>query len=72
MYCVQAIETAKKQAEKIEEYFTSESDEDVHSDEDVYISEYEKAALRRREENRQLMKELQIYRVSAHVLNRCD
>lgn len=36
----------------------------VSSDEDE-ISEYEKAALRRREENRQLMKKLQIYRVRA-------
>ena len=49
--------------------FVSESDEDVggvYSNgeiEYVYISEYEKAALRIKEENRQLIKKLQIYRV---------
>ena len=68
MYCIQVISTAKKQAKKNkdqEEYFASESDEDAYSDDDCYISEYERAALKRKEENQQLMKELQIYRVSA-------
>ena len=70
MYCIQAISTAKKQAEKSKdqgEYFASESDEDAYSGDDVYVSEYEKAALKRREENLQLMKQLQMYRVSAYI-----
>lgn len=59
--------SAEKNKYGEEKLFPSDSDEDVNSDEEVYISEYEKAAIRRREENRQLMKELQIYRVSVHV-----
>ena len=56
MYRIQAISTAKKQAEKSkdqEEYFASESDEDVYSgDNNVYIRMYlNKAALKRREGN---------------------
>jgi len=47
----------------------SDSDEDAYS-EDVYVSEYEQAALRRKEENQQLMKELQIYRVSVCICMR--
>ena len=70
-YCIQATLTKKKFEEQnndLEESsnFVSESDDSLSDsdDDDVYISDYEKAALKRKEENCQLMKKLQIYRVS--------
>ena len=47
----------------------SSGESDTISDDE--ISEYEKAALRRREENQQLLKKLQIYRVRHVIITYC-
>ena len=69
IHCIQVIlaEKRKLEEERAREESIISVSESEDSDEDVYISEYEKAALRRREENRELMKKLQIYKVSALV-----
>ena len=58
-------EKRKHEEERAREESIISLSESEDSDEDVYISECKKAALRRREENRELMKKLQIYKVSA-------